>query len=276
MEHPEVRRIQVVVLAALLCMVSSPVWAIGHVGIPFEVMRVMSAQSPGQKSISWGICTSYFSQEFRPSPGQQYMENRTTVSFGTGYMVTDKLGVGLLSELVRSTHDVNDSWTGRVNLEGKAGVFEASSVCGAITVLSSIPVYTSNGDDESVALTPKLLVTYVPKSGGSLPPYNIHLNLGYAFSADGEKLDDLLLLGLGVELEGKHFTPFMEITSEQAVHDSSLSVKENPLRLTPGLKWRPLADICVGLAIDLSLSEPPLPGLKLVEDWQVIVSIWKS
>ena len=271
---PKVSRIQVVFFSVFF-LISSSLFAMGGVGVPFEVLRVASADTPAKKSLSWGVCSSYFTQEFRPNPGRNFMEHRTTISAGTGYMVADRFGIGVSSEFVRIVNDTSTGLTNRMNLEMKFATGNTSPLRFGLIFLSSIPIYTTCEGAESVGLVPKVVFTFDSSARPSLPPYRTHLNIGYSFTADGNKLDDLLLVGVGLELVAEEFTPFMEFTTEQAINDSSLTPKENPLRLTPGLKWKVSSAINFSFGLDLSISKPPLPGLKVVEDWKAVLSVSK-
>lgn len=266
------RRTVVLIISFVLL---TPLFAEGHVGIPFDILRVASADSPGRESLNWKIHSTYYTQRFRPGPGRHLTEERTTASVGVGYMLTDHLGVGLSSELARSAGDTSTTWTGSVNLGAKAHLFGTSTLKIGVILLSSVPVYSSGAGGESVAIAPEVVVTMNPGDHKPLLPYRIHLNLGYSLTADGDKLDDVLLCGVGVELAGQRFTPFMEFTAELLVNDSSSSLRESPARLTPGLKWAILDATILRFGLDLSVSKPPLQGLKTVEDWKVVLGVSK-
>ena len=69
--------------------------------------------------------------------------------------------------------------------------------------------------------------------------------------------------------------PFMEFTTEQSLDDGGLSLTGNPARLTPGITWNVTEGLNLTFGLDLSLSKPPVPGLKTVEDWNVTVGVSK-
>lgn len=274
-EYPKVNRIERIVLWVCLFLIPFPLFALGAVTVPFEILRVASADTPSKESLNWGICGTYFSQKFRPTLGQDFLENRTTISIGMGYMLTDEFGAGISSELVKSVNDTGSIWVGKIGFEAKAYFVETSSLRAGLILTTSIPVYNTNNGAELTALDPLLVLTLDPADRPSLPPYRIHFNLGYSLTADGDRLNDLLLFGVGVELTAKKFTPFMEFTTEQAINDNSVSLRENPIRLSPGLKWRVSSSLNFTFGLDLSISKPATPGLKLVEDWKVILGASK-
>jgi hypothetical protein len=162
-----------------------------------------------------------------------------------------------------------------VDLGAKAHLFGTSTLKIGLVLLSSLPVYSSGAGGEAVAFAPEVAVTIDPGDREPLLPYQVHLNIGYSLTADGDKVDDALLCGVGVELVGQRFTPFMEFTAELLVNDSSSSLRESPARLTPGLKWAILDSAILRFGLDLSVSKPPLQGLKTVEDWKVVVGVSK-
>jgi len=269
-----VKRFQRIIVLVFLFSISVRLFAAGGT-VPFEILRVASADTPGKGSLNWRVHSTYFTQRFRPSPGQHVRQSETTALVGMGYMLTDRLGIGAFSELLRSVSDTGDSWQGALGFEAKSCLFEVSALRTGVIFFSSLPVYATRDAAKVVTLEPQLALTLDPARSTSLAPYRIHLNLGYSLSTDGERSNDLLLFGLGVELVARQFTPFMEFTSELAIHNDPFSLRENPMRLTPGLKWEVSEgiDFCFGL--DLSVSKPPFSGMKKVEDWKVNVGAMK-
>lgn len=275
MEYSKVNRFQRIVVLVFLFLIPLRLFAAAGTAVPFEILRVVSADTPEKGNFNWGVHSTYFTQRFRPNPGQHSSESRTTASIGMGYMLEDRFGIGVSSELVRSVGDTGNGWKSTIGLEAKSCFFETSSLKTGVILFSSIPAYTTHDGAEALTLAPQLILTLDPAGRASLAPYRVHLNLGYSLSTDGDRLNELLLLGLGVELVAKQFTPFMEFTGELAIHDDSLDLRENPIRLTPGLKWRISDDVNFRFGLDLSLSKPPLPGMKRVEDWKLILGAAK-
>jgi hypothetical protein len=270
-----VNRFQRIIVLAFLFFISVRLFAAGGTAAPFRILRVASADTPGRGSLNWRVHSTYFTQRFRPGPGEHVSQSKTTALLGIGYMLTDRLGIGASSDLVRSVSDTGDSWQGVLGFEAKGCLFQVSALKTGIILFSSLPVYATRDAAKVVTLAPQLALTLDPVLSTPLAPYRIHLNLGYSLSTDGDRLNDLVLFGLGVELATRQFTPFMEFTSELAIHDDSFSLRENRMRLTPGLKWEVSEGIDFRFGLDLSLSKPPLPGMKNVEDWQVNVGAMK-
>lgn len=241
--------------------------------MPYEVVRVVSADTPEKGTFNWKCQTMYYSQQFIPAHGRQYVERRGALSIGAAYSLADIVGAGVTGELARSASDTTTSWRGTIDLEAKIYAYESRHIRGGVGIVISIPVYDSEDERGPSTIQPTLLLTFDSGNHEQLPPYRIHLNAGYAATTGDDRSDDLLVLGVGVELLASEFTPFMEFTTEQSLDDGGLSLTGNPARLTPGITWNVTEGVNLTFGLDLSLSKPPVPGLKTVEDWNVTVGV---
>jgi hypothetical protein len=272
-EHPEVKRIKTVALFVSFSFVSLPVLVMSEEAVPHEIVRVVSADIPEKGCFNWKFQTMYYSQEFRPVLGQQYVERRTALALGAAYSLADRVGAGITGELVRSSTDSAAAWWGTIDFEAKVYVYKSSRISGGVGVVTSIPVYDSEEERGPATIRPTLLLTLDSREHETLPPYRVHLNAGYEATTADNRSDDLFVLGIGVELLADEFAPFMEFTTEQSLDDGGFSLTGNPARLTPGITWTVTENLNLTLGLDLSLSKPPVPGLKTVEDWNVTVGV---
>ncbi len=269
------KRVKTVAVFVALSFMSLPALVISEGAVPHEVVRVVSADTPEKGTFNWKLQTMYYSQEFIPIHGQQYVERRAALSVGAGYSLADIVGAGITGRLVRSATDTTTAWRGTIAFEAKIYAYESTHIRGGVGVVTSIPIYDSEDERDPSTIQPTLLVTFDSGDHEHLPPYRIHLNAGYAATTDDNRSDDLLIMGIGVELLADEFTPFMEFTTEQALDDGGLSLTGNPARLTPGITWNVTEGFNLTFGLDLSLSKPPVPGLKTTEDWNVTVGVAK-
>ncbi len=101
--------------------------------------------------------------------------------------------------------------------------------------------FSSNGYDGGG----RLLFTF--RSPGETPVL-FHTNVGYIYrSLVPDMMANQLVAGFGTEVQIGYITPFIEITTEQWIHDSDGIYGNPPIRISPGLRF----STPVGLAVDL-------------------------
>jgi len=123
-------------------------------------------------------------------------------------------------------------------------------------------------------------------------PFKIHFNFGYLvnqkrLAGRPANWNNLLLFGIGTEYIKKNFRPFLEFTTEQAIHNKLLYSSMNPIRVTPGFRLLLLSGFHLDLALDLGISQKLKDhdisaegfgagykeGDKLVPDWNLLFGL---
>ena len=101
--------------------------------------------------------------------------------------------------------------------------------------------FSSNGYDGGG----QFLITF--RTPGETPVL-FHTNVGYIYrSFAPEMIANQLTAGFGTEVQIGYLTPFIEVTTEQRLQDSEDSLGENPIRISPGIRF----NTPFGLAIDM-------------------------
>jgi|GEM_PF-219542 len=106
----------------------------------------------------------------------------------------------------------------------------------------------------------RLLATLDLQNTASRVPLQFHANAGYLVNEatplyGDDNWNDLLLLGIGLELSLGRVTPFFELTTEQAVNDKSLNFGKNPIRMSPGVRIATGTGIVIDAGLEIGLSE---------------------
>jgi len=103
--------------------------------------------------------------------------------------------------------------------------------------------FTTNGIDGGG----RFLFTF--QTPGDVPVL-FHTNVGYIYrssAADPDMIANQLIAGFGTEVQVGYLTPFIEVTTEQWIHDTEDSLGTSPIRVSPGIRF----NTPFGLAIDL-------------------------
>lgn len=144
-------------------------------------------------------------------------ESGTKVLLGLDAFVSFPTGTKRDTVLTQSGGDI---------LENQGGVFR---------------FFSSNGYDGGG----RLLFTF--RSPGETPVL-FHTNVGYIYrTLVPEMKANQLTAGFGTEVQIGYITPFIEVTTEQWIHDSEEIYGNPPIRISPGIRF----STPVGLAIDL-------------------------
>lgn len=88
-------------------------------------------------------------------------------------------------------------------------------------------------------------------------PVLFHTNVGYiyrSYAADPDMIANQLLAGFGTEVQVGYLTPFIEVTSEQWIHDSEDSLGNSPIRISPGIRFNTPFGLGIDLGADFRVS----------------------
>jgi outer membrane protein OmpA-like peptidoglycan-associated protein len=110
--------------------------------------------------------------------------------------------------------------------------------------------FSSNGIDGGG----RLLFTF--RTPGEVPVI-FHTNVGYVYrsnTADPNMIGNQLIAGFGTEVQVGYLNPFIEVSSEQWIHDSEDSLGPSPIRISPGLRFGTPFGLGIDLGADFRVS----------------------
>jgi outer membrane protein OmpA-like peptidoglycan-associated protein len=88
-------------------------------------------------------------------------------------------------------------------------------------------------------------------------PVLFHTNVGYiyrSYAADPDMIANQLVAGFGTEVQVGYLTPFIEVTTEQWIHDSQDSLGTSPIRVSPGIRFNTPFGLGIDLGADFRVS----------------------
>ncbi len=251
--------------------------------------RVLSGDIEGRGALSFSLHTQWWTKKYDHSYGLN--THRELLScLGVGYCPWNALGLSVAIP-------VNSYWDTEPQSERKLGLGDlrvAVALSRSIgrTFRFGVSGYSvfPSGEDTFYSETGKPFSSGARQLGGvtiltadlgdrgEFPPLRLHLNAGYhrdyaEVGSGDDNLNDYLPIGVGLELPTQYFTPFLEFTSEQHIHNDTMSVSESPIRFTPGLRFTK-SGFNVDLAWDINLSGE-LPNEEKIDphDWRLLLGI---
>jgi len=112
--------------------------------------------------------------------------------------------------------------------------------------------FSSNGIDGGG----RLLFTF--QTPGEVPVL-FHTNVGYIYrSFAPEMIANQLVAGFGTEVQVGYIAPFIEVSTEQWIHDSEDSLGSDPIRISPGIRFSTPFGLGIDLGADFRVSSENL------------------